>query len=115
MKKYQHLFFDLDSTLWDYDHNLAQTMEFLFSEFQLNKYFHSPKELQRIYLSQCSDLWRQYYSRKIGRNQMLLLRFLNTLQEIKCNDNDLAQRLTAAHIENTPKQCQLIDGATEVV
>ncbi len=35
MKKYKHLFFDLDHTLWDYDKNVKESLSELFETFQL--------------------------------------------------------------------------------
>ena len=34
-KKYQHLFFDLDHTLWDFDTNAKETLIELFDRYEL--------------------------------------------------------------------------------
>ena len=35
MRKYKHLFFDLDHTLWDYDSNVRDSLSELFIDFDL--------------------------------------------------------------------------------
>ena len=35
MKKYKHLFFDLDHTLWDYDKNVQESLSELFGIYEL--------------------------------------------------------------------------------
>ncbi|MFC3881984.1 YjjG family noncanonical pyrimidine nucleotidase [Algoriphagus namhaensis] len=35
MKKYQHLFFDLDHTLWDYDRNVTESLSELYHHYEL--------------------------------------------------------------------------------
>ncbi|MFC3415863.1 YjjG family noncanonical pyrimidine nucleotidase [Algoriphagus hitonicola] len=35
MKTYQHLFFDLDHTLWDYDRNVTESLTELYNHYQL--------------------------------------------------------------------------------
>jgi putative hydrolase of the HAD superfamily len=37
MSKYNHLFFDLDHTLWDFDSNAKDSMIDVFNEFEINK------------------------------------------------------------------------------
>ena len=36
-KKYQHLFFDLDHTLWDFDTNSEATLRDLYAELKLDE------------------------------------------------------------------------------
>ena len=36
MKKYSHLFFDLDHTLWDFERNSIETLEEMYLEFELS-------------------------------------------------------------------------------
>ena len=35
MKTYQHIFFDLDHTLWDYERNVSESLAELYAEYQL--------------------------------------------------------------------------------
>ncbi|MGM0946577.1 MAG: YjjG family noncanonical pyrimidine nucleotidase [Bacteroidota bacterium] len=37
MKTYQHLFFDLDHTLWDYDRNVTESLSELYEHYQLTE------------------------------------------------------------------------------
>ena len=37
MKKYRHLFFDLDNTLWDFASNSAETLAELYSKYKLQE------------------------------------------------------------------------------
>ena len=38
MKAYRHLFFDLDHTLWDFETNAHETLEQLFTEYDLARH-----------------------------------------------------------------------------
>lgn len=61
MKKYKHIFFDLDRTLYDFDKSTHDTFLELFNKFNLYEKGVKPFEKNfRIYLKINLELWDQY-------------------------------------------------------
>ena len=58
MKKYKHIFFDLDNTLWDFDRSSMLAFERVFEEFNLINYgIPSAKEFHKTYFVYNNLLW----------------------------------------------------------
>jgi putative hydrolase of the HAD superfamily len=76
LKTYQHLFFDLDHTLWDYDRNVKESLSELYTKHRLEnwgipsfeKFFDSFYEVN-------FKLWDQYNVGKIDKHNLRKERF----------------------------------------
>jgi len=113
--KYQNLLFDLDHTLWDFERNSKATLDELFTEFELNRYFQSLNEFLDIYHRINNMLWSQYGKGKISKNIVKYHRFIHSLREGGCDDNNFANLLAEEYVKRSPCKTFLIDGAMEVV
>mgnify|MGYP000075439166 CR=1 FL=1 len=56
-KKYKHLFFDLDHTLWDFETNSEETLKELFETFKLIKYFDNFDDIRVTHPQLLFALW----------------------------------------------------------
>lgn len=113
--KYRNLLFDLDHTLWDFERNSKVTLDELFTELKLDRYFENLDEFMDIYHRINSMLWSQYGKGKISKNIVKYHRFIHSLKEGGCNDRELANLLAEEYVERSPCKTFLINGAMELV
>jgi putative hydrolase of the HAD superfamily len=67
----QHLFFDLDHTLWDYDHNSAQALDGLYDDFQLAGLGLSPREkFQDAFRRANLKVWELFDENQVNRHSL---------------------------------------------
>lgn len=78
MRKYKHLFFDLDHTLWDFATNEELTLSDLFRKFNLDGYFESFSEFFSIYEPINKELWLKYRNGEITKRLLTTERFHRT-------------------------------------
>ena len=62
MKKrnYKYFFFDLDRTLWDFEKNMYETLEYLHAAYLLNKTEATSHEFINEFNAVHENLWKQY-------------------------------------------------------
>lgn len=76
MKTYQHLFFDLDHTLWDYDRNVAESLSELYQIHELqNKGIPSFERFFESFQNINFQLWDWYNVGKIDKHDLRKTRF----------------------------------------
>jgi len=114
-EKYQHLFFDLDHTLWDFEANSAQTMFQIYDFFQFADKNIDKQLFQKRYSYHNFTLWEQLEKGLITRAEVRVNRFLFTLQEFGINDFELAKKMGDVYLQILPTQTLLFDGAMELI
>ena len=61
MKKYRHIFFDLDNTLWDFERNSRETLHELYLKHRLDELgVSSPEFFIHTYQERNAMMWEQY-------------------------------------------------------
>jgi putative hydrolase of the HAD superfamily len=110
-----HIFFDLDRTLWDYDTNSTETLTDLFNEHVARLCNARVSTFIRIFYFENQQLWTAFTASKIDKEYLRKHRFLNTLRRIGIRDHKLASTLEDAYLEKTPSKIKLIDGAHELL
>ncbi|MCE7055773.1 YjjG family noncanonical pyrimidine nucleotidase [Algoriphagus sp. AGSA1] len=76
MKTYQHLFFDLDHTLWDYDRNVQESLSELFVHYKLEKLgLLSCQHFIDSFYAVNYRLWEAYDKGEIHRDELRATRF----------------------------------------
>lgn len=116
MKKYTHLFFDLDNTLWDFDRNSAEVLEELFHKYKLIELGVPSFEIfLDKYKSRNEMMWEQYRLGKIDKITLRDKRFSMTFWDIGL-EADLAPReLSEDYIKISPTKSYLFPHAHEVL
>ena len=114
-KKYKHLFFDLDHTLWDFAANEKQTLSFLFEKYNLNKYFAGYDDFFAIYAPINSGLWLEYRTGIKKKQDLKYFRFINTFQAVGFNDVAIAKQFADEWIAMNSQQTALTPYAREVL
>jgi putative hydrolase of the HAD superfamily len=101
--KYQHLFFDLDHTLWDFDANAKVTLTELYHDLQLVKEgVHDFDLFYQHYLAHNELLWERYRNGQIKTEELRWKRMWNTLLEFRIGNEELARRMGATFLERLP-------------
>lgn len=115
-KKYEHLFFDLDHTLWDFDKNSRYTLQRLYKEYQLqNKGIDDFDTFFTKYNAHNDKLWDKFRKGQIKRDDLRWKRLWLALLDYQIGDTALAHEMSAAYMEILPIQKELTPYAQEVL
>ena len=115
MKKYTHLLFDLDHTLWDFDTNCRLTLEQLHRNHKLNQYQIDIEEMYQKYMLINNKVWGLYDQNMITKEELRSYRFKNLLEQFGVTNNELASKLEIEFLATCPKQGHLLPFAEELV
>ena len=111
--KIDHVFFDLDHTLWDFEKNSALAIETIFKKHAINV------DLQQFlfhYVPINIKYWELYRVDKITQFELRLGRLKDTFQLINYEiDDEKIIFLSEEYIEYLPKFNYLFDGAIEIL
>ncbi|MFN8250568.1 MAG: YjjG family noncanonical pyrimidine nucleotidase [Ferruginibacter sp.] len=116
MKQYQHIFFDLDHTLWDFDANAKDTLTDLYKQFDLDNRVAAPfDDFYRKYLYHNEILWDKYHNGQITADELKWKRMWRTLLDFKIGDEPLARQLSAGFLELLPTKKNLFPYTFEIL
>jgi len=115
MKKYTHIYFDLDRTLWDFEANALETFQDLFEKYKLQQIFDSFEAFHKTYQKHNEQLWKEYRDQKISKQDLRNRRFELTLDEVNIEDKHLAQQLGDEYIALSPLKTRLFPGTLDVL
>jgi len=114
MRTYDHLFFDLDNTLWDFTTNSRLAMEQTLAQNGLlpklgsfDTFFHLYEQINR-------SLWNDYHSKKITKQKLIVDRFSRSMQSFGITDYNWDE-LNSLYLENMALQTQLFPGTIETL
>ena len=115
-KKYEHVFFDLDHTLWDFETNSHATLKHI---LELNKDLF-PLEISYHDFYSKYYVWNNYYwdlfvKNKIEREVLRVIRFEKTLLDFQIINTKLANRLAHDYLDLLPNQKELMPHALDVL
>ncbi len=116
MSKYEHLFFDLDHTLWDFENNARDSMIDIFHEFEVNKitttdfngFYEKYSEHNRL-------LWERYQKGFISAEELKWKRMWRTLLDFKVGDEDLAKNMGKRFLEILPTKQSVFPYTIEIL
>ncbi len=115
-RKYKHLFFDLDRTLWDFDTNNLKTFNNVYSTFRLNERgIPSLDSFLEIYHPINIVLWEKYRDHIIAKETLNFSRFYNTLCEFGIHDEQLAHDMGKYYLQISPLQTTLYPQTLETL
>ncbi len=115
-KRYKHLFFDLDYTLWDFKSNSLDTLKELYVNFNL-KSAGIPEEsifIERYHFRN-DILWDAYRKQEIDRDFLRVNRWIRTLNDFQISDKVLAYQLSDAYLKQCALKSKLLPGAFEAL
>ncbi len=115
MKKYKHLLFDLDNTIWDFDHNSKESLNEVYDNRNLGRKFKDFEMFNKIYQKHNSNLWEQYRNNEISKFTLGLNRFYFTLDEVNVHDSEFSNKLNAEYLAGSTTKTLLIKDAFKTI
>ncbi|UYZ61614.1 YjjG family noncanonical pyrimidine nucleotidase [Hymenobacter weizhouensis] len=114
--KYQHLFFDLDHTLWDFETNADATLRQLFDLHELGRYgTFTVEEFIQVYSDINHGLWRLYQNNKITQQQLRVTRFPRTFLKLGLREEDSPADISEQFTDILPKKSAVFPYTYEVL
>lgn len=116
MQHIQHIFFDLDGTLWDFHRSSQETLQELFSEYQP----HIGEDMTfedflLVYRRINEGLWRRYEKNEINSQELRVERWEGTFKELGVRTGEWTRSIGNAYIDRCPKKPHLLPFAKEIL
>ena len=112
-KKYSHIFFDIDNTLWDFKKNSRLAMQTTFNRLMTDSDV-SFDAFFTVFSKHNKLLWEGYHNRQITKNELTRKRFELTFEELSIEHTD-SIKMNECYLAETPKQKHLNDGVVEIL
>jgi len=114
--KYQHLFFDLDHTLWDFEANARETLLELHESLQLEVRGIDDFDLfHKNYLAHNERLWDRYRNGLIKQDELRLKRMSLSLLDFKIADESLSMEMSIRFLDLLPTRTILFPYTKEIL
>jgi putative hydrolase of the HAD superfamily len=114
--KYQHLFFDLDHTLWDFEANAHATLEELYHSLDLEeKGINDFNLFYKNYLEHNEKLWERYRNGLIKQDELRVKRMRLALLDFKIADDILAEKMNVQFLDLLPTRTILFPYCIEIL
>lgn len=106
MKQYNHLFFDLDNTLWDFATNSKVAMHETIVQLGLMNSIDSFDSFFENYEKINHFLWNDYHQKKITKQSLIVKRFSDSFHKYGVVHPDW-EKVNAMYLDNMANQTQL--------
>lgn len=111
-----HVFFDLDDTLWDFETNSDRVLMQLFKEFDLDKKLNSSfTDFIQVYKEINAQLWRKYSLKEITKEELRNNRFEFTFQKFEYSNYNENLELTHHYLARAPHGKTLKEGCLDIL
>ncbi|GAB7257072.1 YjjG family noncanonical pyrimidine nucleotidase [Polaribacter sp. OB-PA-B3] len=111
--KIEHVFFDLDHTLWDFDKNSGLTFKKI---FKLNDVDIEINNFLRIYMPINLEYWRLYRDEKVTKEELRYKRLKKSFDKLNFEISDaLIDKLAIDYIDNLSSFNYLFEGTFEIL
>lgn len=116
MDNVEHIFFDLDHTLWDFDANSSAALQELFVEFSDELSAVSFDVFLPYYKGVNEAYWARYRLNQVSKEELRVGRFLDAFNFFNLNlDFNFADAFARRYLEISPYKTQLFKGAIKVL
>ncbi len=116
MKKYQHIIFDFDNTLWDFATNSKESLLELYNKHQkLQQKFGSFENFYNLYEKYNIELWKLYRKGEVSKDGLSTNRFAFPLREVGIRDIEYATKLNSEYLALTTTKTKLKPYAIDVL
>ena len=114
-RKYSHIFFDLDRTLWDFDRNSTETLTELISRHDLSGIINNTSQFISIYHQINVKLWDLYRRGQMTKAVLRTQRFRMSFEEFGIKDEELAKKIGNEYLHISPSKTNLIPHSIEIL
>ena len=109
----EHIFFDLDHTLWDFDKNSKLTFQQIFEEQDIQLEI---EEFLEVYMPINLEYWRLYREDKVTKSVLRYSRLKDAFNAVNYKISDtLINTISEDYIKYLPNHNHLFEGAIEVL
>jgi putative hydrolase of the HAD superfamily len=116
MKQYQHIFFDLDHTIWDFDKNAEETLHELYVIHDLNAIgLASADVFIETYTQNNHKLWREYHVGNITKEALREARFKQTFLDLGVHPDIIPLGFEDEYVKLCPTKTNLFPNAHETL
>ncbi|MCX6238313.1 MAG: YjjG family noncanonical pyrimidine nucleotidase [Bacteroidia bacterium] len=114
-KKYTHLFFDLDNTIWDFNSNSFDALYIALDKLQLLGVIGSYDTFFKIYSEVNERLWDLYRQGMMTKKVLSVQRFEESFEKNETPLNIGGEVVNDAYLAEMPLQTKLVEGARKVL
>jgi putative hydrolase of the HAD superfamily len=108
---YQHLFFDLDHTLWDFETNSEEALLELYAAHDLEQQTRTTApHFLKVYYRVNDAMWSLYRQGKVTKKQLRHQRFVDSFQQIGFTDLKAILKFEEEYIALAPTKTALMPG-----
>ncbi|MDO3640683.1 YjjG family noncanonical pyrimidine nucleotidase [Mucilaginibacter sp. L3T2-6] len=116
IRKYKHIFFDLDHTIWDFDKNAEETLHELYEIYRLSEIgLPSAAIFIETYTRNNHKLWAEYHTGKITKTELRETRFKRTFIELGVPPDVLPVAFEDDYVKLCPTKTNLFPHAHETL
>ncbi len=116
MKKYNHVFFDLDRTLWDFDTNSRASIDFLVDKYDLtDKGVPSKDDFFKVYTKINNGLWDRYRKGTIRKSDLKVLRYELALRHFGIFNSETAEIFGREYLDVLPTKNTVFPGTYDLL
>ena len=113
--KYEHIFFDLDRTLWHFDENSKKVLNDIYKHFKLFSGISSVDAFIAKYEEVNEGLWNLYRDDKITKDDLRWKRFGDTLNHFNIQNDVKANKIADYYVYHSPRQTVLFPETKKVL
>ncbi|MDH6251343.1 putative hydrolase of the HAD superfamily [Chryseobacterium sp. H1D6B] len=114
--KIQHIFFDLDNTLWDHRKNAYLTIKDLFQKKEISlNYTIDFEEFHEVYHEINESLWEKIRDGLIDKEYLRTHRFFDTFKHFGVEDEELSMYFEEHFLDKILNHNDLVEGAEEIL
>ncbi|HEU0228783.1 MAG TPA: YjjG family noncanonical pyrimidine nucleotidase [Arachidicoccus soli] len=116
MKQYEHLFFDLDHTIWDFETNAKDSLEEVFLAYELQNIGVENFDLfYKKYSIHNHRLWDRYTKGFIKQEELKWKRMWLTMLDFKIANEPLARKISDVFLEKLPTKKKVFPYTFEIL
>ncbi|AZQ60746.1 noncanonical pyrimidine nucleotidase, YjjG family [Flammeovirga pectinis] len=111
----EHIFFDLDHTLWDFEKNSEETLTHLFHKYGIGDGNVALQDFLSAYRKANFELWELYNFSKVTKEEIRDRRFPMTFTTIGLDPTTTPPTIGQEYLEICPRKPNLIPGTRELL
>lgn len=112
---YKYVFLDLDDTIWDFHANARTSLQQMYEDRKLDRYFSRFDEFFDIYAKRNIELWEQYGKGEVSKEYLQAERFRYPLSKVGIDDQQLAEAIGEQYLKILPTCTALMPHARELL
>ena len=111
----EHVFFDLDRTLWDFDQNSHDALSQLFDQLRLEEQIKNKRAFISDYKRINDQMWADYRKGLLPKDGLRVGRLLYALAKHGVEDKQIASRFAESYLALCPKLTRLFPETIETL